>query len=84
MLTRSRCVQPITPFALSAYLDSLKVEGYTILLVREHFAILLICESCMLHKRSMSGFASAVEHPSRIQTTCACISQLAQHGVHYT
>ena len=27
-------VQPITPFALSAYLDSLKAEGYTILLVR--------------------------------------------------
>ncbi len=38
MITRSRFVQPITPFALSAYLDSLKAEGYTILLVREHLA----------------------------------------------
>ena len=36
--SQSRCVQPITPFALSAYLDSLKAEGYTILLVREHLA----------------------------------------------
>lgn len=26
--------QPITPFALSLFLDSLKAEGYTILLVR--------------------------------------------------
>ena len=34
MITRPRFVQPITPFALSAYLDSLKAEGYTILLVR--------------------------------------------------
>ena len=34
LLTHQWCVQPITPFALSAYLDSLKAEGYTILLVR--------------------------------------------------
>ena len=66
--------QPITPFFLSAFLDSLKAEGYTILLVRGALPPLPHPEAGSL------GSPGSWLSPAEVQATTQFASQARQQG----